>query len=97
MISLNYELVKPLSQKLKGVKVGKPSYFVQTGNVLESIEELHLNFRQDTYGKLSLDYLESKTVFDEYEILKYEENKANKLKYRAEFMYSSFLRIRNTD
>lgn len=95
LISLKFNLVKPQKENLLGKKVGTPAYIIEKGSIIESKDDVIIEFHQSNEGKLYLNYLESTVVYENYEIFKYEENKKNNLKFKENFGFSSFIKIRN--
>jgi hypothetical protein len=94
LLHLNFNLVKSLKKSHKGTKVGIPTYLIEKVNILESVNEADITFIQDSYGKISLNNLESRVLWNEFEIFKYEENKANKLKYTDKFRVETFIQMK---
>ena len=93
LLHININLIKSLRENTKGTKVGTPTYTIEKASILESVDEVNITFQQDN-GKISLNSLESRVLFDEFEIFKYEENKANKLKYTDKFKYETFIQLK---
>lgn len=94
LLSLKFNLLKHQKENLLGRKVGTPAYIIEKGSIIESVDDVIIEFKQNNEGKLNLKYLESTVVYDNYEIFKYEENKQNNLKFNENFKFSSFVRIR---
>ena len=94
LLNLNYSLIKPQRESGKGTKVGIPTYITEKLNTLNSVNEIDIIFIQDSFGKISLNSLESRVLWDEFEVFKYEENKANKLKYTDKFRIETFIQMK---
>ena len=94
LIHLNYSIIKPQRESGKGIKVGTPTYITEKVNMLESVDEVILTFNQDSYGIISLNSLESRNLYDEFEIFKYEENKANKLRFTDKYRFETFIQLK---
>ncbi|KHJ37055.1 hypothetical protein PBAC_27590 [Pedobacter glucosidilyticus] len=94
LLHLNYNLIKPLREKTQGTKIGTPKYIIEKANILESIDEAYMTFKQNSKGKITLNTLESRVLFDEFEIFKFHQNKENKLKYTGRFKFESFIRMK---
>jgi hypothetical protein len=93
LLQLNFNLLKTLKANPEGIKIGIPQYFIQKANITESIDEAYITFKQNIEGKIRLSSLESRDLFDEFEIFNFEENKQNNLKYTNKFRYESFIKI----
>lgn len=94
LLHLNFSLIKPLWENGKGTKVGTPTYFTEKVNILESVNEADITFKQDGYGKISLNTLQSNILYDEFEIFKYEENKENKLRFTDKYRFVTFIQMK---
>ena len=94
LLHVNCNLIKALKKSHKGTKVGIPTYLIEKVNILESVNEAYITFKQDSNGKISLNSLESRVLWDDFEIFKYEENKANKLKYTDKFKIETIIQMK---